>query len=258
MSNCLRILLLLLRLLLLLLLLLLALGFSDTWAKAHSNQLLFLVAGLWTAERDSEFAEHDDLLHLHIPERYAGEASSLHRKTFALAHVVRKHVADNWSSESNSRFYVLKTDDDANILVDEAVGQAKTQGAQYWGKTMSGIRNHETGVYACEKAVAAAYTSGSKSWGASWFPPYNSGAAYIFSGPQFVTCIDETVSTFGRVCGIEDQTMGIVANACGIKAHSAAHYGRLVRHHLYHDSPEELSMKAYEADRRKGISKKGK
>ena len=180
----------------------------QTWG--YGRQVLFLVAGPTAALR-AEQAAHDDMVLLDIQESYA----TLAYKSQTLFHVVDKYV--------KGFDYVLKTDDDSFVDVDELLHVLGEVKPDYWGRVWPHAKPH--------REPDSQWFVSKEIFAPSVYPPFCSGAGYVVS-KAFIACAVPKMSELPNLI-LEDVATGILAQQCSMRPVNS----NLIQHLVPADTP---------------------
>ena len=172
------------------------LAIRNTWAEDHPNQVIFLVSGSWESIKQ-EFYDYGDLLWVDMPEDY----NLLTYKTQAFLHATEAHV-DTYD-------YVMKTDDDSYVGIDEVTRILEKFSGDYWGYCMLDeqhrVASRDTSYYW--------YTS-EEVYRNEQYPVWAQGLGYVLSR-KFNQCAVAKLAQMDFMPW-EDVATGILAEQCGV------------------------------------------
>jgi len=186
----------------------------ETWGKDRS--LLFIVAAEISEddrrrELNGELQRFGDLLILSMTDSY----NSLAFKTQVFFTVVSRHVEEYE--------YVLKTDDDSFVDVDELLSVLAHTSPDYWGRVSPFTKPH--------REPDSQWYMPTETFPHSVYPPFCSGAGYVVS-EAFLACAVPKMSALPNLV-LEDVATGILAQKCSVTPVNA---GSLVQHTKPEDS----------------------
>lgn len=167
----------------------------ETWADGRLGRVFFVVAGTWN-DTEAEFMEYGDMFWIDMEEDYF----KIVYKTLVFLQAVERHVL--------SYDYVLKTDDDSYVVVDDVKRLVVEAGANFWGWC-----NSEATPF---RDPAEKFYISESDWPRNKYPPYAQGLGYVLSR-KFNKCIESKMVT-GKILELfEDVNTGILAEECGFE-----------------------------------------
>lgn len=169
----------------------------ETWASKHDRSVFFIVAGSWSS-LEEEFAMFGDLFWVDMEEDY----HSITYKVQAFLHAVDTHV--------DSYDYILKTDDDSYVFLDDVKLNLGDDRPDYWGCIMANtkpIRRKRNKWYVSRET-----------WPHKYYPSYASGIGYALSR-NFTSCAVGHLEDM-KFMPNEDVATGILAESCGVRSSS--------------------------------------
>ena len=164
----------------------------NTWASKNSGRVFFILSGPWESPLLNEFELFGDIFWMDMPEEYL----RITYKVQAFFHAVNSHV--------ESYDYVIKTDDDSYVLLEEVEHHLTTSKPNYWGccvDNASPIRDPSDKWY-----------MSTDMWPSEHYPPYALGMAYALSR-NFLTCATKYLEGLFFM-KFEDVAIGLLADLC--------------------------------------------